>query len=64
MNKLKYYLFNTFSKIPDRYVPFTISKWINDMAEKELRNAKSDIIKLRWEQIQLENQLKEMKSKK
>lgn len=63
MNRIKKSILMLIASIPDQLIPDFAQKRIIDIAEKELQKTKADVIKLRWQQVKLENQLKEYKAK-
>ena len=63
MNRIRNSILMLIATIPDRLIPTFVQRRIIDIAEKELQKSRADVIKLRWQQVKLENQLKEYKAK-
>lgn len=63
MKQIKYKFLTLIASIPDQFIPACVQRRITDYAEKELQKAKTDVIRLRWQQASLENRLKEFKAK-
>lgn len=73
-NRLKEFSDNLFSrledvmlsiilKIPQRFIPSPVMKWINAYTDKRIQELKQQNIKQSWENMYLENALEEIRQK-
>lgn len=50
-------------KVPEKYLPDKLVDMAADIADKRLAIAKSNVVKLKWQQANLMQQLKEVQKK-
>lgn len=50
-------------KVPEKYLPDKLVDMAADIADKRLAIAKSNVVKLKWQQADLMQQLKEIQKK-
>lgn len=53
-----------YQKFPEWIFPKSFKDWCMTVAERELSNAKQEVIRKRWEQAKLESKLSNLKNKK
>lgn len=63
-NTFENILFSLIQKIPERFIPQFIIKWVGNYATKRTQQLQQDIIRQRWEQVELERFLQEIKAEK
>lgn len=53
-SKLKDLLFSILQHTPDRFIPKSLMRWFEKYTNKRLAQLKSDVIRKRWQTIELE----------
>ena len=63
-NNFENILFSLIQKIPERFIPQFIINWVGHYATKRTQQLQQDILRQRWQQVELERFLQEIKAEK
>lgn len=53
----------TITKIPDRLVPNFLASWANKITQKRIQEMQQQIIKMKWQKMNMEQAMQEIKNK-
>lgn len=56
-------LFTIIQKIPERFIPKFLLKWLNRYTAKRINELRQQVIKDQWKEIELEKAVKDIHSK-
>ena len=62
-SKLEDMLFSILQHTPDRFIPKSLMRWLEKYTNKRLAQLKSDVIRKRWQTIELEKVVDNIRNK-
>jgi RNase adaptor protein for sRNA GlmZ degradation len=62
-NKIEDFGFDFIQKIPEKFIPAFLMKWLEHYTDKRIAELKHDIIRNRWQAADLENVINDIHKK-